>query len=159
MRSTVTLWAPSSTLFTNAMQISKGFKMVDHLQKRAHACISVNWKISVTLWQGRGWNRPRLTDEPVEFWEITCWSSRLQDNYPSFLGIWKVTTCNRLDSETLEFFPIMPENSPQALAWGDIYIASNQGHVPVATALREAGQPKPSNPTSGSYPVSGDFWA
>ena len=51
-------------------------------------------------------------------WEITDWGSRLHDNYPSFWrNLWnlpplnkewtqKTNTCNRLDLETLEFWPI-----------------------------------------------------
>ena len=72
-------------------------------------------------------HRPLVTDEPVEFWEMsTGWSSRLQKNH--FRGIfrmclkvitiyWKITRSqpdeNWLDLETLGFWPIMPKNLPQ----------------------------------------------
>ena len=52
---------------------------------------------------------------------ITGWSSRLQENYRSFGGIyrtypnlikenWKTSTCNRMDLQTLRCPPFMPNN-------------------------------------------------
>ena len=69
-------------------------------------------------------------------WEITEWSSRLQEIYWSFFKINKIiyeiylklvkkyqtiTTCNQLDLETLGFWPMMakhlPGHSPRELAF------------------------------------------
>ena len=62
-------------------------------------------------------------------WKIIGWSSRLQKIINHFRGIyeiyleltkkkWKIITCNRLDLETLGFWPIMPHKSHRAYCLG-----------------------------------------
>lgn len=70
-----------------------------------------------------GENRPLVTDDPVEVEEKLVKVSRLKENYSSFTKIYKiylklmktnqkVSTCIRLDFETLGSRPILPKFSP-----------------------------------------------
>ena len=70
-----------------------------------------------------GENGPLVTDEPVG------WSSKLQEGYPTFRGIYRIhlklikknrmiSTCNRLELETLRSWAIMSKNPPWTL-FGD----------------------------------------
>jgi hypothetical protein len=67
-----------------------------------------------------------ITEQPVEFWEIIGWSSRLQGNLPiDFRRIYREclkstkneysledhNMCNRLDLATLGFWPVIDYNS------------------------------------------------
>ena len=78
-------------------------------------------------------NQRLVANEPAELWEITGWSSRLQEKYRSYLRNlynipqfqWsknrRMSTCNRLDFDrsNLESEPVMPHNLPDH--WADSY--------------------------------------
>ena len=66
-------------------------------------------------------------------WDITGWSSRLQENFWSFRGIYRMypdsikknqsmSTCNQLDLETLGYGPIMPKTLFGLCLWGSVWI-------------------------------------
>ena len=69
-------------------------------------------------------NQPLVTTEPVEFEKWSVEVQGFSKNYSSFqTNMWnilkilndkirKITTCNRLDLETLGFSPVVPKHLP-----------------------------------------------
>ena len=68
-----------------------------------------------------GENQQLVTNEPVEVEDcrkITNHFRGIYSVYPKFTkGNQRVSTCHRLDLQTLGSRPVMPKNSPRSLSW------------------------------------------
>ena len=109
-----------------------GFDGVLRLKSRDLRTRVGTWDLGLYTWSGRGREAPRVPTydrgEPTVtykwtgwVWKITGWSSRLLEINDHFKRIYtiypiltkenqRMSTCNRLELQTLESQPIMPKN-------------------------------------------------